>query len=76
MSWIKKKLISNALRFILLLGGNYMIFVTISVSLIVAGRRTIDTCPQNLREAILADLFALGLDGYGKPLEVVEPTAQ
>ena len=52
----------------LLLGGDKMIFVTIFVSLIVAGRRTIKDTPSNLREACLVDLNAMGLDGYGKRL--------
>jgi len=53
----------------LLFGGDKMIFVTIFVSLIVGGRRTIDQVPSNLKDAVLADLNAMGLDGYGEPLE-------
>ena len=52
----------------LLFGGNKMIFVTIFVSLIVAGRRTIEDVPSNLKDGCLADLEAMGLDGYGQPL--------
>ena len=43
--------------------------VAIYVALIIYGRRTIDTVPGLLKEAVLADLNAIGLDGYGKPLE-------
>lgn len=39
------------------------------VALIIAGRRTIDTTPERYRVAVLADLHALGLDGFGNPLE-------
>ncbi|MFM9413355.1 CD1375 family protein [Peptococcus simiae] len=42
--------------------------VAIYVALIIYGRRTIDTVPRHLRDAVLADLKALGLDGYGKAL--------
>jgi hypothetical protein len=42
--------------------------VAIYVALIVAGRRTIDRVPKALRDAVLADLKALGLDGYGNPI--------
>lgn len=41
------------------------------VALIVNGRMTIDGVSKNLRELVLADLEALGLDGQGKPLENV-----
>jgi len=52
----------------LLFGGDKMIFVTIFVSLIVGGRRTIEQVPDNLKDAVLADLNAMGLDGYGNPI--------
>ena len=41
------------------------------VALIVNGRMTIDNVSKNLRDVVLEDLKALGLDGYGKPLEDV-----
>ncbi|MGN7402722.1 CD1375 family protein [Cytobacillus praedii] len=44
-----------------------MIFVTIFVSLIVAGRRTIEDVPKDLKVDVTTDLNAMGLDGYGKP---------
>lgn len=57
----------NAFLYILLkIGGIYM--VDIYVALIVAGRRTIDKVLPGLRDEVLADLNAIGLDGYGKPL--------
>lgn len=41
------------------------------VALIVNGRMTIDGVSKNLRELVLADLEALGLDGQGKLLDAV-----
>lgn len=41
------------------------------VALIVNGRMTIDNVSKNLRDVVLEDLKALGLDGQGKPLENV-----
>lgn len=38
------------------------VFVTIYVSLIVAGRRTVDQVPANIREDVKADLVALGYE--------------
>ena len=46
--------------------------VAVYVALIVAGRRTIDNVPAKLRDAVLADLEALGLDGNGQSIEVDE----
>ena len=48
-------------------GGKYM--VDIYVGLIVKKRRTIDQVPVALRTAVLADLNALGFDGYGNMIE-------
>ncbi len=56
LNWLIKKI-----------GGFDM--VDLYVALIIAGRRTIDKVPTKLRDAVLADLTALGLDGEGKPLE-------
>lgn len=41
------------------------------VALIVNGRMTIDNVAKPLQAFVLEDLKALGLDGYGKPLEDV-----
>ena len=41
------------------------------VALIVNGRMTIDNVAKPLQAVVLEDLKALGLDGYGKPLEDV-----
>lgn len=54
-------------------GGDYM--RAVYVALIVNGRMTIDNVAKSLREVVLADLAALGLDGYGKPLEDVTDVA-
>lgn len=54
------------IAFFTLKGGEKM--VTVYVTLIIYGRRTIDTVPGLLKEAVLADLNAVGLDGYGKPV--------
>lgn len=43
--------------------------IAVYVALIVAGRRTIDKVPKALKNDVLAELEALGLDGYGNPLE-------
>ncbi len=59
----------NKLRLILAImkGGNE-IMVDVYVALIVKKRRTIEQVPAQLQEAVLAELAALGLDGYGNPL--------
>jgi hypothetical protein len=51
-----------------ILKGGVIIMVDVYVALIVHGVRTIDTVPVNLQPAVLAELNAIGLDGYGKPL--------
>lgn len=43
--------------------------VDLYVALIIAGRRTIDRVPAKFREAVIADLNALGLDENGEPTE-------
>lgn len=47
--------------------------VDLYVALIVKGAKTIDQVPANLRPAVLEKLYALGLDGNGKPLEETTP---
>ena len=42
--------------------------IDLYVALIIKGRRTIDKVPERYKDAVLADLYALGLDGYGNPL--------
>ena len=44
------------------------IYVDMYVALIMAKRRNITQVPAHLQEAVLADLNAIGLDGYGNPL--------
>jgi hypothetical protein len=51
-----------------LIKGGVSIMVDLYVALIIAKRRTIDRVPVQLREAVLAELTALGLDGYGNPI--------
>lgn len=53
-------------------GLNTMIMVDGYVTLIINKRRTIDQVPEQLKAAVLADLNAMGFDGYGNPL-VTEP---
>ena len=43
--------------------------VDLYAALIIAGRRTIDQVPAKFREAVIADLNALGLDENGEPME-------
>lgn len=50
--------------------------VDMYVALIIAGRRTIDTTPERYRAAVLVELNALGLDGYGNPLPVEPPVEE
>jgi hypothetical protein len=51
-------------------GGEYTMTALIDsyVALIFAKRRTIDQVSPGVRAAVLADLNAIGLDGYGNPL--------
>ncbi|MFH5185708.1 CD1375 family protein [Paenibacillus sp. TAB 01] len=44
--------------------------VTVTVALIIAGRRTFDQVPASIRDDVRADLLALGLDENGKPLPI------
>lgn len=41
--------------------------VDLYVALIIAGRRTLAQVPARFRDAVLADLTALGLDEKGQP---------
>lgn len=72
MYWIQNTAIKLLLKII---GGNIMFMVAIFSGLIVGKRRTIKDVPDQLKEPVLADLAALGLDGYGNPLPVEQPTA-
>lgn len=45
-----------------------MAMVTIYITLIVAGRRTFAQVPKTLKEAVKADLEAMGLDENGNPI--------
>ncbi|MBG9548362.1 hypothetical protein ABE25_00655 [Cytobacillus firmus] len=44
--------------------------VPIYVALIIHGRRTFDSVPAILKDAVKTELLALGLDENGKPLEI------
>lgn len=46
--------------------------VDMYVALIINKRRTIDQVPTQYKEPVLADLTALGLDGFGNPVVVTE----
>lgn len=52
----------------LLLGGNDM--VALYVALIINGRRTFKQVPAKFKDAVRADLEALGLDEDGNPFEM------
>ena len=51
----------------LLVGGENM--VALYVALIINGRRTCNQVPAKFKEAVKADLQALGLDENGYPVE-------
>lgn len=57
-------MINLLVRILLFLGGGekMQVFVTVYVTLILAGRRTIDEVPENIREEVRADLEALDYD--------------
>ena len=52
----------------LLIGGRNM--VALYVALIINGRRTFNQVPAKFKEAVKADLAALGLDENGNPVEI------
>jgi hypothetical protein len=56
----------------LMKGGKRLmnIMVDVYTTLIVAKVKTIDMVPPQLQSAVLAQLTAMGLDGYGNPLPV------
>lgn len=70
MSWLRNTVTNLTIKFLLIAirGGENRVFVTIAVALVVAKRKNINEIPASLREDVLADLEALGLDGYGNPL--------
>lgn len=61
-----KSLLIKAGFFILYKGGVDM--VPIYVALIIHGRRTFESVPDILKEAVRAELLALGLDENGNPI--------
>jgi hypothetical protein len=52
----------------ILVGGKNM--VALYVALIINGRRTFNQVPAKFKEAVKADLDALGLDENGNPVEL------
>lgn len=62
MFWIQNIAIKILMKII---GGNIMFMVAIFSGLIAGKRRTIEDVPSHLKEPVLADLAALGLDGHG-----------
>lgn len=50
----------------IVLGGNDM--VSLYVALIINGRRSFDSVPEKLKDAVKKDLEALGLDENGNPI--------
>lgn len=51
----------------IIIGGDDM--VSLYVALIINGRRTFDSVPDKLKDAVKADLRSLGLDENGNPLK-------
>jgi hypothetical protein len=49
------------------IGGNNM--VALYVALIINGRRTFSQVPAKFKEAVRADLEAIGLDENGNPVD-------
>lgn len=52
----------------ILVGGKDM--VALYVALIINGRRTFNQVPAKFKDAVKADLEALGLDENGNPVEL------
>jgi hypothetical protein len=75
-AWLKKvvgqlsKYLSNIVKKLGLLLKGEINMVDMYVALILNKRRTIDQVPTQWKEPVLADLNALGVDGYGNPLPV------
>lgn len=80
-AWLKKvvgrlnKYLSNTVKMLELLLRGKLQMVDMYVALILNKRRTIDQVPTQWKEPVLADLNALGVDGYGNPLPVEETVA-
>ena len=51
----------------IILGGKFTM-IDLYVALIVNHRRTINQVPAQFKDAVMADLTALGLDGNGNPI--------
>ena len=67
MFWDKLKLIVSIMK------GGKVIMVDVYVALITYKESTIDGVPAHLRPIVLSKLAALGLDGYGNPLQPTNP---
>jgi hypothetical protein len=68
----------NNLKFLItriLFRKEVILMVDVYIALIVKKLRTINQVPTQLQAEVLAGLNALGLDGYGNPLQT-EPTTQ
>lgn len=72
--WFKKvgerlnKCLKSIVKKLELLLREEINMVDMYVVLILNKRRTIDQVPEQWREFVLADLTAIGVDGYGNPL--------
>jgi hypothetical protein len=80
--WLKKQRVGqlneclkNIVNKLELLLRRKIQMVDMYVALIINKRRTIDQVPAQYKDAVLADLTALGVDGYGNPLPT-ETTAE
>lgn len=45
------------------------IFIDMYVALIIAKRRTGDQVPSNIKEQVISDLAAIGIDENGDPVQ-------
>lgn len=57
------------LAFLLIFEADDRMLVVVYVTLVIAGRRTFEAVPANLKPGVEAELAAMGVGTDGKPLE-------
>lgn len=68
--FLKNLLLTFSMVKLMMTGGeNIMVLVCVSLIINRPEKWNITKMPVNLQPQILAELNAMGLDGYGKPLE-------